>query len=131
MKSVISSASASPTSVADSNMMMTTNDQSSKEKNAQTSKPRSCIFRVGECAGRLCGISNTHLSTTKPFTETNNTVLVLGMSELLQALMETATSLDLNLIFAIQNKLALNKRKYPVELCKVSNVFSVFQRVMT
>jgi hypothetical protein len=49
-------------------------------------------------------------------------VLVLSMSELLQALMETASSLHLNLILAIRNKMALNNRKYPVELCKVRDI---------
>jgi hypothetical protein len=46
----------------------------------------------------------------------------LSMSELLKALMETASSLNLNLSLAIRSKVALNNRKYPVELCKVRDI---------
>lgn len=47
--------------------------------------------------------------------------LAVCMSELLQALLDTATSLNLDIIRSIHNKMALNAKKYPVELCKVSD----------
>lgn len=74
--------------------------------------PRSCILHVGACAGKLCGLANTNLS--------HDEELVACMSELLQALLDTATSLQLDLIRSIRNKMALNAKKYPVKLCKVS-----------
>eukprot|EP00980_Cylindrotheca_fusiformis_P014618 scaffold3963_cov65-Cylindrotheca_fusiformis.AAC.3 len=112
--------SASPTSVVTMNAETTSNDSMTM---TYKSNPRSCILQVGVCAGRLCCVANTHLSTTTMADKTNasnnnTTVLVLAMSELLQALWETAKSLNLDLILAIHNKLELNNRKYPVELCK-------------
>eukprot|EP00980_Cylindrotheca_fusiformis_P016118 scaffold4790_cov98-Cylindrotheca_fusiformis.AAC.2 len=115
--------SASPTSVVTMNAETTSTDSMTM---TNKSNPRSCILQVGVCAGRLCGVANTHLSKTTTMTDktnassnnNNTTVLVLAMSELLQALWETAKSLNLDLILAIHNKLELNNRKYPVELCK-------------
>jgi hypothetical protein len=45
--------------------------------------------------------------------------LVLAMTDMLLDLYRTSQSLDLNLVVAIYNKLELNRRKYPVDLCKV------------
>jgi hypothetical protein len=92
------------------------------------SNPRSCILQVGVSAGRLCGVANTHMLDNNPkqqqpppqSSDKATVVLVLAMSELLQDLLRTSQSLKLNIIVAIHNKLALNKKKYPVELCKVS-----------
>jgi hypothetical protein len=105
----------------------TNSSTSSSGSSSSSSNPRSCILQVGACAGRLCGVANTHLAAAEANSDqypaaTTTTVLVLSMSELLQALMETASSLHLNLILAIRNKVALNNRKYPVELCKVRDI---------
>ena len=113
MQSVPSSVSSttSPTSVVD---MMKNNLDGFDKQN-----PRSCILRVGERAGRLCGIANTHL-VSKSFS--NNVTLVLCMAELLHALMETASCLELNLILSIQ-KVRFADKKYTT-LKQVAAIFS-------
>jgi hypothetical protein len=48
------------------------------------------------------------------------------MSELLHDVWRSSQSLQLDLILSIRNKLELNRRKYPVELCKVrTRVFTI------
>jgi hypothetical protein len=92
------------------------NDNSNKNLN-----PRSCILQVGCSAGRLCGVANTHMNPhkTETMASMNGDVVVLAMSELLHDLWLTSQSLNMNLIVAVRNKLALNNIKYPVEHCKV------------
>jgi hypothetical protein len=48
-----------------------------------------------------------------------NEDLIEAMADLLKDLYWTSTSLRLHLVNAIYSKLELNRRKYPVELCKV------------
>jgi hypothetical protein len=98
-----------------------TNTNGSSSSSTSRSNPRSCILQVGACAGHLCGVANTHLAAAES-NSTTTTVLVLSMSELLKALMETASSLHLDLSLAIRSKVALNNRKYPAELCKVRDI---------
>jgi hypothetical protein len=126
----MSSASSSPTSV----VPMSTDDDNDVNNNHKSidhfhDNPRSCILQVGVSAGRLCGVANTHMldnnnpKQTQPpqsSTDKSEVVLVLAMSELLQDLLRTSQSLKLNIIVAIRSKMALNKKKYPAELCKVS-----------
>ena len=102
-------------------MMNVNNDDiNSQSKAASLLSPRSCILQIGCSAGKLCGIANTHLadydSNAKP---KNNTVLVLAIKNVLKDLWITSQALNLNISFAIRSKMALNKKKYPVELCKV------------
>eukprot|EP00934_Nitzschia_sp_Nitz4_P000791 Nitzschia sp. Nitz4//scaffold285_size24199//6968//7915//NITZ4_008422-RA/size24199-snap-gene-0.17-mRNA-1//1//CDS//3329545707//791//frame0 len=81
------------------------------------SNPRSCVLQIGVSVGRLCGVANSHLiqDATSPH-QTN--VLVSAIGDLFGDLFRTSQSLHLNLIQCIHNKLELNNRKYPVELCK-------------
>eukprot|EP00593_Proboscia_inermis_P009856 CAMPEP_0171322472 /NCGR_PEP_ID=MMETSP0816-20121228/114982_1 /TAXON_ID=420281 /ORGANISM="Proboscia inermis, Strain CCAP1064/1" /LENGTH=327 /DNA_ID=CAMNT_0011820959 /DNA_START=183 /DNA_END=1167 /DNA_ORIENTATION=+ len=92
------------------------------------SSTRSCILQVGVCAGKLCAVANT-LTATKNETTANGLsvaefeteeydAMVLAMTELMISLWETSVSLDINLVVAVRDKLELNKRKYPVHLCK-------------
>jgi hypothetical protein len=106
--------------------------------------PRSCILQVGVYAGRLCELANTHpamvvatipnnrpttgimamkesssgILLSSPFTSTDH--LVTTMADLFVSLWLTCRVLKLNMIVAIQGKLELNEKKYPVEHCKVS-----------
>jgi len=99
-------------------------DEEQRGKNVLN--PRSCILNVGECAGRLCGLANTHLplvtsgkdTTKNDILPEHQSELALCMSQLLQALLNTASCVQLDLIRSIHNKMALNAKKYPVELCK-------------
>ncbi|CAJ1937940.1 unnamed protein product [Cylindrotheca closterium] len=106
--------SSSPTSVSDhpagQDMM----------KERSMPHPRSCILTVGATAGKLCMLANTHMPSDPTMTPVmdKQEELAACMSELLQALLETAKSLNLDLIRSIHNKMALNAKKYPVELCK-------------
>jgi hypothetical protein len=124
----MSNPSSSPTSVA----QMSTDDDVNNHKGNDhlhlqyhISNPRSCILQVGVSAGRLCGVANTHMldnpKQQAPQSSDKTVVLVLTMSELLQDLWQTSQSLHLNISVAIRNKLALNNKKYPAELCKVSS----------
>lgn len=46
--------------------------------------------------------------------------MVVTMADLFSGLCIISEVLELNMIVAIQNKLKLNEKKYPVEHCKVS-----------
>ena len=86
--------------------------------------PRSCILTVGECTGTLMGMANTHLPSLNDDDSAKKNLakqqeLAHCMSQLLMALLDTAFSLNLDLIGSIDKKMALNAKKYPVELCKV------------
>ncbi|KAL3936574.1 MAG: hypothetical protein SGBAC_008143 [Bacillariaceae sp.] len=110
--------SSSPTSISE--------HPSNFQHDENMAHPRSCILIVGERAGRLCGLANSHLpmvasgkdATKNDVPEDKKEELAACMSELLQALLDTATSLNLDIIRSIHNKMALNAKKYPVELCK-------------
>jgi hypothetical protein len=127
----------SPTSV------MMRNDTSHEDTNKdhdsdkqQFLSTRSLILNVGILTGRLCGVANTHLPPDNSNSNsnsnrnrkigssspTNECVVVSAISDLFQGLMQTAHSVDISLPLAISKKLALNNKKYPVELCKVSTV---------
>eukprot|EP00592_Proboscia_alata_P010903 CAMPEP_0194364018 /NCGR_PEP_ID=MMETSP0174-20130528/11909_1 /TAXON_ID=216777 /ORGANISM="Proboscia alata, Strain PI-D3" /LENGTH=251 /DNA_ID=CAMNT_0039137805 /DNA_START=249 /DNA_END=1000 /DNA_ORIENTATION=- len=92
------------------------------------SSTRSCILQVGVCAGKLCAVANTLTATKNETTADDLSVaefetedvhaMVLAMTELMMSLWETSVSLDINLVVAVREKLELNKRKYPVHLCK-------------
>jgi hypothetical protein len=111
----------SPTSV----MMMDDNDNSND--NDKQLSTRSLILNVGILTGRLCSVANTHMPQDNnklglsPTSPTNECVVVSVISDLFQGLMQTAHSVDISLPQAISKKLALNNKKYPVELCKVSS----------
>ena len=75
--------------------------------------PRTCILQVGVRAGTLCSVANSLIDN-----DNNAAALVPALAGLLQDLHQTATALRLNLIVAIQAKLELNRKKYPVELCQ-------------
>ena len=88
--------------------------------------PRSCILRVGAKAGRLCALmseqENTIASTTNTeasMSEEDSSLLIMVMVDLLKELYATSISLNLHWVRAVHSKLELNRRKYPVELCKV------------
>jgi hypothetical protein len=104
--------SASPTSVT----MMTKDEPIPSNADDDAMNPRSCILQVGVSTGRLCGVANTHMSGKQ---QDSSKVLVLAMSELLHDVWRSSQSLQLDLILSIRNKIELNRRKYPVELCKV------------
>jgi hypothetical protein len=119
----------SPTSV----MMM---DDNSNDNDNDTDKhhllsTRSLILNVGILTGRLCSVANTHMPQDNnklglsPTSPTNECVVVSVISDLFQGLMQTAHSVDISLPQAISKKLALNNKKYPVELCKVSTAVEV------
>jgi hypothetical protein len=97
------------------------NTSSSSSSSDLQTNPRTWILQVGVSAGRLCGVANSHLlyHANSSNTTEKNTVLVLAMTELLLDLFHTSQSLQLDLILSIRRKMALNNRKYPVELCKV------------
>ncbi|KAG7342296.1 MazG-like family protein [Nitzschia inconspicua] len=94
--------------------------------------PRSCILQVGVCTGRLCELANTHPAFISNLTDRTTTTakdsafhtltstdhLVTTIADLFVSLWLTSRVLKLNLIVAIQNKLKLNGKKYPVEHCK-------------
>jgi hypothetical protein len=115
----------SPTSV----MMMDDNDNSND--NDKQLSTRSLILNVGILTGRLCSVANTHMPQDNnklglsPTSPTNECVVVSVISDLFQGLMQTAHSVDISLPQAISKKLALNNKKYPVELCKVSTAVEV------
>jgi len=115
--------------------MARTSKVSSVSVNQDTSMPissgsstRSCILQVGVCAGKLCAVANTLTATKNETTADDLSVaefetedvhaMVLAMTELMMSLWETSVSLDINLVVAVREKLELNKRKYPVHLCK-------------
>jgi len=118
--------SSSPTSVSDHPSSSIIDQEGIKGNENNMPHPRSCILIVGESAGKLCGLANTHLplvasgkdETKNDVPEDKKDELAVCMSKLLQALLDTATSLNLDLIRSIHNKMALNAKKYPVELCK-------------
>ena len=125
-----------------------TNDGSSFRRPTTKHNPRSFILQVGVVTGRLCSLALSHLphipnhpsnhannsndrtygrlstgnppaSKTTTSAATTSVVLVLCLAELLQSLLDTAHSVNISLSQAIRNKLLLNQKKYPVELCKV------------
>jgi len=115
--------------------MARTSKVSSVSVNQDTSMPissdsstRSCILQVGVCAGKLCAVASTLTATKNETTADDLSVaefetedvhaMVLAMTELMMSLWETSVSLDINLVVAVREKLELNKRKYPVHLCK-------------
>ena len=126
----------SPTSVMMMNDNHTSDDDTinkdnndNKDKQAHLLSTRSLILNVGILTGRLCGVANTHLPPDNSkqvgdgsSSPTNECVVVSAISDLFQGLMQTARSVDISLPLAISKKLALNNKKYPVELCKVSAV---------
>jgi NTP pyrophosphatase (non-canonical NTP hydrolase) len=75
--------------------------------------PRTCIFAIGASAGNLCAVANAHSQE-----ETLGSALVHPLAELLRHVHQTASSLNLDLTVAIQAKLELNSKKYPVDLCQ-------------
>lgn len=102
------------------------NQDTSMPISSSGSSTRSCILQVGVCAGKLCAVANT-LTATKNETSVDGLsvadletedAMVLAMTELMMSLWETSVSLDINLVVAVREKLELNKRKYPVHLCK-------------
>lgn len=91
---------------------------------------RNCILQVSASAGQLCAVAmqwpfqaDDDLSSSK--------MLTVTLAELLQNLHSTASALDLNLAVAIQAKLKLNEKKYPVELCKVRELASSHARTIS
>jgi hypothetical protein len=113
----------SPTSV----MMMDDNSNGNDNDKQHLRSTRSLILNVGILTGRLCSVANTHMPQDNnklglsPTSPTNECVVVSVISDLFQGLMQTAHSVDISLPQAISKKLALNNKKYPVELCKVSS----------
>lgn len=99
-----------PSSASSPTSAMITNEAMPEKP---SDNPRSCILQVGVSAGRLCGVANSHLL------DNYETSLVMAMADLFVDLYRTSQSLNLNLVVAIRNKLELNCRKYPVDLCKV------------
>lgn len=81
--------------------------------------PRSCILQVGAKAGHLCGAILIHDDDGS----SSRADLMTSMADLLKELYLTSFSLNLHLVTSIQSKLDLNRRKYPVELCKVRGWF--------
>ncbi len=107
-----------PPSTTTSTSVMLADDEvvASSMSEKLSDDPRSCILQVGVSTGRLCGVANSHLLANN--CHSHDTALVMAMTDLFVDLYRTSESLDLNLVLAIQNKLILNCRKYPVELCK-------------
>lgn len=111
-----------------------TNKNLIKMANTLEKNPRSCILQVGVSAGILCGVANSHHDSlvsssskskdSEGKNDNDDKVLVAAMSNLLHDLWKASCSLDLNLVKCIRQKLELNRRKYPVELCKVCTVLS-------
>ena len=83
--------------------------------------PRSCILRVGEAAGRLCGIATRpgKLVPSKDDDDDDDDALVEALAEVFLRLWLTARALKLDWVRSIRSKMALNAKKYPVEHCKV------------
>ena len=85
--------------------------------------PRSCILRVGAKSGRLCAWMAEHEEDTVAIASTAQepevSFFVMAMVDLLKELYWTSISLNLHWVQAVHSKLELNRRKYPVELCKV------------
>jgi hypothetical protein len=111
--------------------------------------PRSCILQIGVHAGRLCELANTHPAMIYSLSSRKNQRgcdtptqkdagglvtsyvsstdhLAFTMADLFFSLWLTSRVLKLNMIVAIQNKLRLNEKKYPVELCKVRLFWNYF-----
>lgn len=109
----------------------------SDKSNPILNNPRSCVLHIGGCAGKLCGLANTHLpfapsgmdDNKNSIVPTHQAELASCIGELLQALLDAATCFQLDLIRSIHNKMSLNAKKYPVELCKVSlwDIFFCFR----
>ena len=106
--------SPSPTSV----VIMSSSTCNDNQKLPSNISSRSYILQVGVSAGRLCGVANSHLLDVSKAAN-DHMALILAMTDLLIDLWRTSQSLQLNLVVAIHKKLALNKKKYPVEHCKV------------
>jgi hypothetical protein len=109
--------------MADDDDGATTRTTSTASSALHHGNPRSWILQVGGSAGRLCGVANSHLMPNTTGSSTiNDTALVLAMTELLLDVFHASESLQLDLSLSIRQKMALNNRKYPVELCKVCTV---------
>lgn len=148
-KTTAPSSSASPVSVMMTTTTTSSSNGNIADDNNNNNNiinnPRSCILQVGVYAGRLCELANTHpamvvatipnnrptttgimamkesssgILSSSPFTSTDH--LVTTMADLFVSLWLTCRVLKLNMIVAIQGKLELNEKKYPVEHCKVS-----------
>jgi len=121
-------------SLSSSKANIATNNDGSLNSNSNTSRvmdddsnPRSCILQVGVSTGQLCGVANTKHINMMIKDENSISVnrkhpavivLVTAMADLLRDVLRATESLQLNLVLSVREKLELNKRKYPVELCK-------------
>jgi dCTP diphosphatase len=93
------------------------NDGSEKEEEATTALPydlattRSLLF---DLTGTVGDLSKTFRLKEPPQVETSAPI----MNSLLSILVEISNSLHIHLPTAMTQKVALNRRKYPVELCQ-------------
>lgn len=95
---------------------------------------RSLIFRLTAAVGNLCSTFLSTMPLDPPFTDEENDDMqntrkdceegevdkevTNGMVKVLMILLEITHSLSLSLEQCIYNKMELNNKKYPVELCK-------------
>jgi hypothetical protein len=83
-------------------------------------------MRIAMVVGRLCQLGIDHFPSlpngrqAPPLSAESNFLVVKGMTELLVILQITANAFDIPLLLAIEKKLTLNDKKYPLQLCGVS-----------
>ena len=70
---------------------------------------------MSEQEDTIASTTNTEASMS----EEDSSLLIMVMVDLLKELYATSISLNLHWVRAVHSKLELNRRKYPVELCKV------------
>jgi hypothetical protein len=84
---------------------------------------RSLILKLSVLVGNLSSVflrlvpldsNHTSITTNMPME------IATAMGQVLSCLVETAQSLSIDLEHVILNKMELNEKKYPVELCQVS-----------
>lgn len=85
---------------------------------------RSQIFRLSACVGNLSTlfleeVPLDSLNPNEPNAPVSSKSIQRTVTELLSRLIAAAEMLSLNLQTAIVKKMELNRRKYPVELCRV------------
>ena len=93
------------------------NNQESSSSSFAMNTVRNHILQVAVRTGQLCSLAMTWKGDNA---NDKDDAAVSLLADFVVDLHTTASALDLNLIVAMQAKLQLNAKKYPVELCKVS-----------
>jgi hypothetical protein len=137
LASLSASTSASTVSNQDDNMTDQSNQETPDHGNSSLCNltvaldgPRDHILMIGAWAGQVSQLILASTRVRKGSDATTSTNVLISeqtlklsriLSHVIQTLQELASCLSLCLTTCIKHKIALNRRKYPVELCKVSS----------